>query len=129
MKVLVSVHSRKIMGLGPFGPSSPLFFGIGQILGLSPIREIHYFVTLFNWTFDRQLKSDIEIKGLSNLYHHCTKVKTLSQSLNNTDSEVNTGNNTKHISAGNYVLDTKCAYGAFFSRLKSLFKIIASLTC
>ena len=41
-KVLVSVHSWKIMGLGPFGPSSPLFVRNGQPLGLSPIRHYQY---------------------------------------------------------------------------------------
>ena len=39
-KVLVYVHSWKIMWLDPFGTSSPLFFRNGQTLGLSPIHKI-----------------------------------------------------------------------------------------
>ena len=36
--VLVSLHSLKTMGLGPFGASAPLFLRIGELLGHSPIR-------------------------------------------------------------------------------------------
>ena len=39
-KVRVSVHSWKIMGLGLFRASSPLFFRNGQILRLSPINLV-----------------------------------------------------------------------------------------
>ena len=38
--VLVSLHSLKTMGLGPFGASAPLFLRNGELLGHSPIREI-----------------------------------------------------------------------------------------
>jgi hypothetical protein len=35
--VLVSLHSLKTMGLGPFGASAPLLFRNGELLGHSPI--------------------------------------------------------------------------------------------
>jgi hypothetical protein len=35
--VLVSLHSLKAMGLGPFGSSAPLFLRNGELLGHSPI--------------------------------------------------------------------------------------------
>ena len=38
--VLVSLHSLKTMGLGPFGASAPLFLRNGELLGHSPIRNI-----------------------------------------------------------------------------------------
>ena len=37
--VLVSLHSLKIMDLGPFGASAPLFLRNGELLGHSPIRK------------------------------------------------------------------------------------------
>jgi hypothetical protein len=37
--VLVSLHSFKTMGLGPFGASTPLFLRNGELLGHSPIRN------------------------------------------------------------------------------------------
>jgi hypothetical protein len=37
--VLVSLHSLKTMGLGPFGASAPLFLRNGELLGHSPIRK------------------------------------------------------------------------------------------
>jgi hypothetical protein len=37
--VLVSLHSLKTMGLGPFGASAPLFLRNGELLGHSPIRN------------------------------------------------------------------------------------------
>jgi hypothetical protein len=37
--VLVSLHSLKTMGLGPFGVSTPLFLRNGELLGNSPIRS------------------------------------------------------------------------------------------
>ena len=40
-KVLVSLHSLKPMGLGPFGASAPLFLRNGELLGHSPIRNVH----------------------------------------------------------------------------------------
>ena len=43
-EILVSVHSWKIMGLGP---SSPLFFRNGQILGLSPVHSHRNSVTIY----------------------------------------------------------------------------------
>jgi hypothetical protein len=39
--VLVSLHSLKTMGLGPFGASAPLFLRNGELLGHSPIRKQH----------------------------------------------------------------------------------------
>ena len=36
--VLVSLHSLKTMGLGPFGASTPLFLRNGELLGHSPIH-------------------------------------------------------------------------------------------
>ena len=36
--VLVSPHSIKTMGLGPFRASAPLFLRNGELLGHSPIR-------------------------------------------------------------------------------------------
>jgi hypothetical protein len=36
--VLVSLHSLKTMGLGPFGASAPLFLRNGELLGHSPIQ-------------------------------------------------------------------------------------------
>ena len=38
--VLVSLHSLKTMGLGPFGASAPLFLRNGELLGHSPIRNV-----------------------------------------------------------------------------------------
>jgi hypothetical protein len=38
-KVLVSLHSLKPMGLGPFGASAPLFLRNGELPGHSPIRQ------------------------------------------------------------------------------------------
>jgi hypothetical protein len=38
--VLVSLHSLKTMGLGPFGASAPLFLRNGKLLGHSPIRNV-----------------------------------------------------------------------------------------
>jgi hypothetical protein len=35
--VLVSLHSLKTMGLGPFEASAPLFLRNGELLGHSPI--------------------------------------------------------------------------------------------
>jgi hypothetical protein len=37
--VLVSPHSLKTMGLGPFGTSAPLFLRNGELLGHSPILK------------------------------------------------------------------------------------------
>ena len=37
--VLVSLHSLKTMGLGPFWASAPLFLKNGELLGHSPIRK------------------------------------------------------------------------------------------
>ena len=37
--VLVSLHSLKTMGLGPFGASAPLFSRNGELLGHSPIHN------------------------------------------------------------------------------------------
>jgi hypothetical protein len=37
--VLVSLHSLKTMGFGPFGASAPLFLRNGELLGHSPIRN------------------------------------------------------------------------------------------
>jgi hypothetical protein len=37
--VLVSLHSLKTMGLGPFGASAPLFLRNGELLGHSPIQN------------------------------------------------------------------------------------------
>ena len=39
--VLVSLHSLKTMGLGPFGASAPLFLWNGELLGHSPIRKLY----------------------------------------------------------------------------------------
>ena len=38
--VLVSLHSLKTMGLGPFWASAPLFLRNGELLGHSPILKI-----------------------------------------------------------------------------------------
>ena len=38
--VLVSLHSLKTMGLGPFGASVPLFLRNGELLGHSPIHNL-----------------------------------------------------------------------------------------
>jgi hypothetical protein len=38
--VLVSFHSLKIMGLGTFGASAPLFIRNGELLGHSPIHNV-----------------------------------------------------------------------------------------
>jgi hypothetical protein len=39
--VVVSLHSLKTMGLGPFGVTAPLFLRNGELLGHSPIlRDI-----------------------------------------------------------------------------------------
>ena len=35
--ILVSLHSLKTMGLGPFGASAPLFLRNGELLGHSPM--------------------------------------------------------------------------------------------
>ena len=37
--VLVSLHSLKTMGIGPFGASAPLFLRNGELLGHSPIHN------------------------------------------------------------------------------------------
>jgi hypothetical protein len=37
--VLVSLHSLKTMGLGPFGDSPPLFLRNGELLGHSPMHN------------------------------------------------------------------------------------------
>ena len=39
--VLVSLHSLKPMGLDPFGASTPLFLRHGELLGHSPIHNLH----------------------------------------------------------------------------------------
>ena len=41
--VLVSLHSLKTMGLGPFGASAPLFLRNGELLGHSPIRNVVFY--------------------------------------------------------------------------------------
>ena len=41
--VLVSLHSLKTMGLGPFGASSPLFLRNGELLGHSPIHKYPFY--------------------------------------------------------------------------------------
>ena len=46
--VLVSLHSLKTMGLGPFGASAPLFFRNGELLGHSPIRELQLYNPFLN---------------------------------------------------------------------------------
>ena len=38
--VLVSLHSLKTMGLGPFGASAPLFLKNGELLGHSPMHTL-----------------------------------------------------------------------------------------
>ena len=38
--VLISLHSLKTMGLGPFGTSAPLFLRNGELLGHSPIHIV-----------------------------------------------------------------------------------------
>ena len=38
--VLVSLHSLKTMGIGPFGSSAPLFLRNGELLGHSPIHNM-----------------------------------------------------------------------------------------
>ena len=40
--VLVSLHSLKTMGVGPFGASTPLFLRNGELLGYSPIRNMSH---------------------------------------------------------------------------------------
>ena len=37
--VLVSLHSLKTMGRGPFGAAAPLYLRNGELLGHSPIRN------------------------------------------------------------------------------------------
>ena len=37
--VLVSLHSLKTMGVGPFGASAPLILRNGELLGHSPIHR------------------------------------------------------------------------------------------
>ena len=44
--VLVSLHSLKTLGLGPFGASAPLFLRNGKLLGHSPILK-HQSLTHF----------------------------------------------------------------------------------
>ena len=44
--VLVSLHSLKTMGLGPFGPSAPLFLRHGELRGHSPIRIVCNYLTI-----------------------------------------------------------------------------------
>jgi hypothetical protein len=39
--VLVSLHSLKTMGLGPFGASAPLSLRNGDLLGHSPIQKLN----------------------------------------------------------------------------------------
>ena len=38
--VLISLHSLKTMGLGPFGASAPLFLKNGELPGHSPISNL-----------------------------------------------------------------------------------------
>jgi len=42
--VLVSLHSLKIMGFGPFGALAPLFLRNAELLGHSPIHKGHLLV-------------------------------------------------------------------------------------
>jgi hypothetical protein len=39
--VIVSLHSLKTLGLGPFGSSAPLFLRNGELLGHSLIRDVN----------------------------------------------------------------------------------------
>ena len=39
--VLVSLNSLKTMGIGPFGASASLFLRNGELLGHSPIHNMH----------------------------------------------------------------------------------------
>jgi hypothetical protein len=45
--VLVSLHSLKTMGLGPFGASAPLFLRNGELLGHSPIRKLVLIINIY----------------------------------------------------------------------------------
>ena len=45
--VLVSLHSLKTMGIGPFGASTPLFSRNGELLGYSPIHYKGYVVSTY----------------------------------------------------------------------------------
>jgi hypothetical protein len=44
---LVSLHSLKTMGIGPFGASTPLFSRNGELLGYSPIHYKGYVVSTY----------------------------------------------------------------------------------
>jgi hypothetical protein len=50
--VLVSLHSLKTMGLGPFGASAPLFLRNGELLGHSPIHNTFLWRHTIVWTVD-----------------------------------------------------------------------------
>jgi hypothetical protein len=39
--VLVSLHSLKAMGLGPFGSSAPLFLRNGEFNNSAPVHIVH----------------------------------------------------------------------------------------
>jgi hypothetical protein len=49
--VLVSLHSLKTMGLGPFGTSAPLFLRNGELLGHSPILKRYPGLPTFNYRY------------------------------------------------------------------------------
>jgi membrane protein CcdC involved in cytochrome C biogenesis len=64
--VLVSLHSLKTMGLGPFGASAPLFLRNGELLGHSPIHNLTvYYYGVFrarNPKLCELCKTDINIQ-------------------------------------------------------------------
>jgi hypothetical protein len=47
--VLVSLHSLKTMGLGPFGASAPLCLRNGELLGHSPMHNPKYWHVIHNF--------------------------------------------------------------------------------
>ena len=49
--VLVSLHSLKTMGLGPFGTSAPLLLRNGELLGHSPILKRYPGLPTFNYRY------------------------------------------------------------------------------
>ena len=59
--VLVSLHTLKTMGLGPFGASAPLFLRNGELLRHSPIHN-PYTCTLNIFYCSKRQKDKTQVK-------------------------------------------------------------------
>ena len=70
--VLVFLHFIKIMGLGPFGVSAPLFLRNGELLGHSPIHNVSGWSGMSIYGLLFQCASNIKIQlSVQSRHHHC----------------------------------------------------------